>query len=74
MTKKVREQGRVLARIELDHGVVLATFANKASEIDLLLQEGDLVRLNLSDTRPFVEDPTIEAVEHPAPAAPPQSR
>ena len=61
VTKKVREQGRVLARIELDHGVVLATFTNKASEIDLLLQEGDRVRLALSDTRPFAEDPTIDS-------------
>jgi len=74
VTRKVREQGRVLARIELDHAVVLATFTKKASEIDLLLQEGDLVRLALPETRPFAEDPVIEAVQHPGPAAPPQSR
>jgi small basic protein len=74
VTKKVREQDRVLARIEFDRAVVLASFTKKAAEVDLLLQEGDIVRLALPETRPFVEDPMIEAVQRPGPAAPPQSR
>ena len=76
VTKKLREANRVLLRVQVDHALVLATFTKKVSEVDLLVQEGDTVRLGLPQARPFVEDPVIESVQHPTamPAAMPPTQ
>jgi len=69
VTKKQREPNRVLLRLEADHALVLATFTKKVAEVDLLVQEGDTVTVDVPRNRPFVEDPVIEAVRHPPPVA-----
>jgi small basic protein len=76
VTKKLREADRVLLRVQVDHALVLATFTKKVPEVDLLVQEGDTITLSLPRTRPFVEDPVIEAVKHPTatPAAVPPAQ
>ena len=76
VTKKLREGDRVMWRVQVGHALVLATFTKKVPEVDLLVQEGDTVTLALPNDRPFVDDPVIEAVKHPAatPAAEPPAQ
>jgi hypothetical protein len=40
-------------------------------EIDLLIDQGDSVTLALSQYKPFLEDPTIAAVQKPRPGLAP---
>lgn len=69
VTKKLREPDRILLRLQADHALVLAVFTRRVPEVDLLVQEGDTVTVVLPRNRTFVEDPVIEAVQRPAPAA-----
>ena len=62
VVRKVREGDHLLLTVQTSQGTVLATFRKKVAEIDLLVQQGDALTLNLSRYEPFVNDPAIERV------------
>ena len=70
MLKKQREPNRLLLKMQTDQGPVLVTFTRKVAEIDLLVEPGDIILLGLPRNQTFVDDPTLERVKRPAPAAP----
>lgn len=58
-----RVQGeRLLLTVDGEEGTVLATFTERVPEIDLLVEEGDQLRLGIDRYEPFVEDPDVLAV------------
>jgi hypothetical protein len=58
-----RLQGeRLLLTVDAAEGTILATFKQRVPEIDMLVQEGDLLKLGVPRYEPFVEDPPILAV------------
>lgn len=58
-----RLQGdRLLITVDATEGTILATFKQRVPEIDLLVQEGDLLKLGVPRYQPFVEDPPILSV------------
>ena len=65
---------RLLLTVAAKEGAVLVTFRKKLSEIDLLVEEGDTVTLNVKSYRPFLEDPELRAVRKNEPAQRPQPR
>lgn len=69
-----RLQGeRLLVTVDAAEGTVLATFNQRVEEIDMLVEEGDLLKLGVARYEPFVEDPAILSVrkqELPAAGAP----
>jgi hypothetical protein len=65
------EGNRLLLTVDTPQGSVLATFRDKMSEIDLLVEEGDSLTLVLPKYEPFVEEAAIERVRKPeVPAEP----
>lgn len=64
---KERGSDQLLITIETPDGVVLVTFKRHVPEIDLLVQRGDRVTLDLGVYEPFVEDPKIRRVRKPEP-------
>lgn len=73
--RKQREQDRLLLTISTPRGAILATFTERVTEIDLLVEEGDRVTLNLRRYSPFVTDPRIAQVnkqDQPRETAAPQ--
>ncbi len=80
VTAKEKKGDALLLTVSTPEGVLLATFRNKADEVNLLINEKDEVQFALPKYMPFVEDPEItrivkaqQAVPAPAeaPAAPP---
>lgn len=63
---KERASDRLLVTVETEQGVVLVTFKKRIPEIDLLVQSGDIVTLEVGEYRPFIEDPEIRRVRKPA--------
>ena len=74
VTKKQREQDRVLLRVQDNDRPVLLTFTRRVPEIDLLIDPGDVITLALPDDQTFVEDPLIERVKRPTPPGVPATR
>lgn len=70
------EGDRLLLTVAAQQGAVLVTFRKKVSEIELLVQEGDTVTLDVQDYRPFMDDPGLRAVRKPevkpSPVPPPR--
>lgn len=64
---KERGSDQLLLTVETRDGVVLVTFKKRVPEIDLLVQRGDRVTLDLGAYEPFVEDPKIRRVRKPEP-------
>jgi hypothetical protein len=62
VTKKQREQNRVLLKVETDQRSVVATFTQKVPEIDLLVEPGDTITLVLHGKEPLMDNPSIERV------------
>lgn len=62
VAKRLQED-RLLLTIESEEGAVLATFKERVSEIDLLVDKGDRVTLAITSYEPFVEDPRILGVK-----------
>jgi hypothetical protein len=62
VTRKQREDGRLLLTLVTPRGAILATFTKKVAEVDLLVAEGDTVTLGLRRLEPFVDDPVIQSV------------
>lgn len=67
--RKMHEDGRLLLTVETARGAALATFTEKVPEIDILVEEGDVVTLELPGYQPFVENPAIRGVRKAAAAA-----
>ena len=63
VVKKRREPDRLLLTVSTPDGAILATFKKKATEIELLVDEGDELTLRLRQYQPFVEDPVITRVK-----------
>lgn len=59
---KRMEGERLLLTVDGEEGTVLATFTSRVPEIDLLVEEGDQLRLGVDRYEPFVEDPDVLAV------------
>lgn len=59
VTHKQRQQDRLLITITTQDGTILATFQQQVPEIDLLIQEGDQVTLDVGKYEPFVNDPPV---------------
>ncbi len=59
---KRMEGDRLLVTVAAKEGAILVTFRKKLSEIDLLVEQGDTVTLDIKNYRPFVEDPGLRAV------------
>ncbi len=62
VVRRQRDKERLLLTINTPQGAALATFTEKVAEIDLLVEEGDSVTLELGAYQPFVENPPIRAV------------
>lgn len=60
--RKQREQQRLLLTISTPRGAILATFTERVTEIDLLIEERDRVTLRLHHYSPFVTNPRIAQV------------
>ena len=66
------EPDRLLLKIESEHGVLLATFTQRQEEIDLLVDPGDTIALDVRDYEPFLADPAIKRVRKPKPPIEPE--
>jgi hypothetical protein len=64
---KAPEPDRLLLKVETEDGVFLATFTERQTEIDLLVDPGDTITLDAREYQPFLEDPAIERVRKPKP-------
>jgi hypothetical protein len=68
VTRKLREPDRLLLTVVTPQGAVLATFKRQLTEIDLLVEQGDVVTLGVRRVDPFVDDPVIRRVrKEPSP-------
>jgi hypothetical protein len=70
---KQRNGDVLLLTIVTPEGAILGTFENDVDKIDLLVQVGDPVRLEIPGYQPFLKDPRITWVGKPDIAAMPQS-
>ncbi|HET9491605.1 MAG TPA: hypothetical protein VFR64_17845 [Methylomirabilota bacterium] len=68
VVRKLREADRLLFTVLTPEGAVLATFKERVTEIEQLVDEGDRITLALARYAPFVEDPKIARVTKPRPA------
>jgi hypothetical protein len=59
---KQLEADRLLLTVPTQHGTLLATFTEDLADINLLVQEGDSVTLEVRRYEPFVRDPPITRV------------
>ena len=59
---KQLEADRLLLTVPTQHGTLLATFTEDLADINLLVQEGDSVTLEVRRYEPFVRNPTITRV------------
>ena len=64
---KQREPDRLLLTVLTPQGAILVTFKKKVPEINLLVEQGDTVTLDLRQYKPFVEDPAIKRVRKERP-------
>ncbi len=69
---KALEPDRLLLKIEAEDGVSLATFTQRQEEINLLVDPGDTITLDVREYQPFLEDPAIERVRKPKPPIEPE--
>jgi len=80
--REERREDRYLITLKTPEGAILATFRERAAEVDLLVDPGDRVTLALRGYAPFVADPRIARVMKrdqsatppvaPAPSPPPR--
>ena len=59
---KQREPNRLLVKIQIEQGVILAAFTKRVAEVDLLVEPGDTIALELRSDQPVLDDPPIERV------------
>lgn len=71
--REERRDDRYLLTLKTPQGAILASFRERAAEVDLLVDPGDRVTLALPGYAPFVSDPRIARVlkrDQPRPATP----
>jgi hypothetical protein len=66
---KQQEGDRLLLTIQTPQGAILATFKDRAAEMNLLVEKGDLLTLAVRKYEPFVLDPVIGRVRKQEDAA-----
>ena len=62
VTEKQFNADRLLLRIQTDRGLVLAVFIGDREKVDLLVEKGNEVELNVDDYQPFLENPVVSRV------------
>ena len=62
VSTKRAEADRLILTVSTAEGTIFATFKDRVAEIELLIQEGDSITLELREYTPFVDDPTIARV------------
>ncbi len=67
MLGKRMEEGRLLLTVNARQGAVLATFTERVSEIDLLVDVGDTISLGITAYEPFIDDPAFRGVRKASP-------
>jgi hypothetical protein len=65
VTSKLMEGSRLLITVKASEGAILVTFTKKVPEINLLVEKGDTVHLDLNSYKPFVDNPDINRVKKP---------
>ena len=60
---KQREPNRLLLKVQTETGVILATYTKRVAEVDLLVEPGDTIALDLRNDEPVVDEPHIERVK-----------
>jgi hypothetical protein len=65
VTSKRMEQGRLLVTVKTSDGAILVTFTKKVPEINLLVEKGDTVNLDIKGYKPFMDNPGINRVRKP---------
>ena len=65
VTAKQMEDERLLLTISTRAGAILATFKKQVDEINLLVEEGDTVVLEVPGYQPFMQNPDIVRVAKP---------
>lgn len=68
---KMQDGNRLLLKVQTDGDVYLATFEQRQREIDLLVDRGDLLTLEVRGTDPFPLEPEIRRVRKPQSASMP---
>ena len=63
LLNKQGEPNRLLMTIQTETGVILATYTNRVAEVDLLVEPGDTIALELRNDEPVVDEPHIERVK-----------
>jgi hypothetical protein len=63
VVNKQREPDRLLVKIQTETGMILATFTKRVAEVDLLIEPGDTIALDLRSDQPVVDEPPIERVK-----------
>lgn len=71
VTAERLDAGRLLLTLNTPDQAVLATFAERVAELDLLIDVGDAVTVRLPRDQPFVEDPPVLKVRKGEAAADP---
>lgn len=69
VTAKQPQGERLLLTVSTPAGAILATFKRRVEEINLLVEEGDTVALDVPGYEPFMENPEITRVAKPEVAA-----
>ncbi len=64
---KRMEGDRLLLTVRAEQGAALATFRERVSEIDLLVDVGDTITLGVARYEPFIDDPAFRAIRKAAP-------
>jgi hypothetical protein len=65
VTDKVSESGRLVLKVSTEDGVLLASFVERRSDVDMLVDAGDTIALEADRYRPFLEEPAILSVDKP---------
>jgi len=60
--QKQRDGNRVLVKVQVGQGVILAVFSKRVPEVDLLVEPGATLALSVPSDAPVVDDPAIEHV------------
>lgn len=59
---KEKKGNALLLTVNTSQGALLATFAKKGDEVNLLVNEKDVVEFTLEKYKPFIDDPNITRV------------
>ena len=63
VVKKQKDPQRLLLTVSTPNGSTLASFIKQASDVDLLVEQGDRVTLGVRQYEPFITDPIVLHVQ-----------